>query len=379
MADVEIKQTREATPVERDKRQEMPRPRVSAAFIAILSAIVLLVLIFFGSRGLRDFDAALIGYAVGTVFAVAALAYRYILWIGRPPTWRYFRAGWVNFLSWSNFRHYTFLIPRAWWTDIFAQTFILRRGLLRWIMHMSIFWGVILSLLITLPLTLGWLHFTLIPPNLYRLWFFGIPLFIFPIRAGIGFAIFHGLAFSAARVPESLVPTHCAFCGVQCGMYLKVADGKVIGVEARDFPHNRGSLCPKGVVAYQQVNHPDRLHYPMIRRGGKGGKLERASWDEALDYIVSRWKRLQDEYGKNAIAVYSGSSMTNEKCYVMGKFARVGLGTRHVDYNGRLCMSSAAVAYARAFGIDRAPLPMTRSRDRYPPDGHPTLAFDDCP
>ncbi len=164
---------------------------------------------------------------------------------------------------------------------------------------------------------------------------------------------------SAARVPETLVPTHCAFCGVQCGMYLKVADGQVIGVEARDFPHNRGSLCPKGVVAYQQVNHPDRLHYPMIRRGGKGGKLERATWEEALDYIVSRWKQIQSEHGKDSIAVYSGSSMTNEKCYIMGKFARVGLGTRHVDYNGRLCMSSSAVAYARAFGIDRAPLPMT--------------------
>src|SRR5947209_5195505 len=164
---------------------------------------------------------------------------------------------------------------------------------------------------------------------------------------------------AAARVPESLVPTHCAFSGVQCGMYLKVADGQVIGVESCDFRHNRGSLCPKGVVAYQQVNHPDRLHYPMIRRGGKGGKLERASWDEALDYIVGRWKQIQAQYGKDAVAIYSGSSMTNEKCYIMGKFARVGLGTRHVDYNGRLCMSSAAAAYARAFGVDRAPLPMT--------------------
>ena len=164
---------------------------------------------------------------------------------------------------------------------------------------------------------------------------------------------------SADRVPELLVPTHCCFCGVQCGMYLKVADGKVIGVEARDFPHNRGSLCPKGVVAYQQVEHPDRLRTPLIRRGGKGGRLEPASWDEALDYIVSRWKQIQDEHGRDAVAIYSGSSMTNEKCYIMGKFARVGLRTRNIDYNGRLCMSSSAVAYARAFGVDRAPLPMT--------------------
>jgi assimilatory nitrate reductase catalytic subunit len=161
------------------------------------------------------------------------------------------------------------------------------------------------------------------------------------------------------RLAEELVPTHCCFCGVQCGMYLKVADGEVFGVEPRDFPHNRGSLCPKGVVAYQQVNHPERLRYPMIRRGGKGGRLERTSWDEALDYVAVRWREIQAAHGRDAVAVYSGSSMTNEKCYVAGKFARVGLGTRHIDYNGRLCMSSAAMAYARAFGIDRAPLPMT--------------------
>ncbi len=162
----------------------------------------------------------------------------------------------------------------------------------------------------------------------------------------------------ADRIPEELVPTHCSFCGIQCGMYLKVADGQVIGVEPRDFPHNRGSLCPKGVVAYQQAAHPDRLTYPMMRRGGKQGTLERVTWDEALDYVARRWREIQDLYGRDAVAIYSGSSMTNEKCYLMGKFARVGLRTRHVDYNGRLCMSSAAVAYARAFGLDRCPVPM---------------------
>jgi assimilatory nitrate reductase catalytic subunit len=163
----------------------------------------------------------------------------------------------------------------------------------------------------------------------------------------------------ATHLPEALVPTHCSFCGVQCGMYLRVGDGQVTGVEPRDFPHNRGSLCPKGIVAYQQVNHPDRLTYPMVRRGGKGGKLERSTWDEALEYVARRWQEIQARHGRDAVAVYSGSSMTNEKCYLLGKFARVGLGTRHIDYNGRLCMSSAAGAYSKAFGIDRAPLPMT--------------------
>ena len=73
----------------------------------MLSAGVLLLLIYVGSRGLQDFDPALIGYAVATVFALAAIVYRYTLWIMRPPTWRYFKAGWSNFLSWRNFRRYT--------------------------------------------------------------------------------------------------------------------------------------------------------------------------------------------------------------------------------------------------------------------------------
>ncbi|WIG59388.1 MAG: Assimilatory nitrate reductase large subunit [Ktedonobacterales bacterium] len=159
---------------------------------------------------------------------------------------------------------------------------------------------------------------------------------------------------------ERLVPTHCCYCGVQCGMYLKVAKGKVVGVEPRyDFPLNHGMLCPKGTTAYQTVNHPDRLTYPLMRRNGKNSPLERASWDEALDTIARRFREIQGQHGADAVAVYSGSSMTNEKCYLMGKFARVGLGTRHCDYNGRLCMSSATGANDRSLGIDRAANPIS--------------------
>ncbi len=140
------------------RKRELP-----AALIALASALVLIVLIYVGSRGLKDFDSALIGYAVATIFDTAAIVYRYTLWITRPPTWRYFKAGWSHFLSWLNFRRYTLLIPRAWWTDIFAQTFILKRSFARWAAHISIFWGVMLSLAITLPLTFGWIRFSLIP------------------------------------------------------------------------------------------------------------------------------------------------------------------------------------------------------------------------
>jgi assimilatory nitrate reductase catalytic subunit len=156
---------------------------------------------------------------------------------------------------------------------------------------------------------------------------------------------------------EKLVPTHCCFCGVQCGMYLRVAsDGRVFGVEPRDHDINHMKLCPKGVTAYQQVNHPDRLTQPLMR-ASRDAPLRPVSWDAALDRIVSEIERIQSTYGKDAFAVYSGSSMTTEKTYLVGKFARVALGTRNVDYNGRLCMVSAGAGNKKAFGVDRAANP----------------------
>lgn len=183
----------------------MLRRELPATTVSVLSALLLIVLIFLGSRRFRDFDPALIGYAVATVFALAAVSFRYTRWITRPPTWRYFKGGWRNFLSWRNFRRYTLLIPVALWRDIFGQTFILKRGLRRWVMHQSIFWGVLLSCLITFPLTFGWIRFTLVPPDQYQLWFFGLPIFQFPIEAGTGFALFHALDFTAFLLIVGLI------------------------------------------------------------------------------------------------------------------------------------------------------------------------------
>lgn len=161
--------------------------------------------------------------------------------------------------------------------------------------------------------------------------------------------------WQADRVIDKVVPTHCPYCGMQCGMNLLVEKNKVVGVEPRyDFPVNEGRLCPKGVTAYLQTHHPDRLLHPLIKRNGT---FEKASWDEALDLIVSKFKGLQEKYGKDSIAVYSGSSLTTEKTYLVGKFARVGLQTRYIDYNGRLCMASAAAGNNKAFGVDRAANP----------------------
>lgn len=153
--------------------------------------------------------------------------------------------------------------------------------------------------------------------------------------------------------PEKLVKTHCCFCGQQCGIQLKVRENKVIGFEPwEEFPFNKGKLCPKGVKRYLQANHPDRLLAPLKRVEGKG--FESIGWEEAYSTTVREIQRVQAEHGKDAVAVLSGVSLTNEKSYLMGKFARVALQTKELDYNGRLCMVSAGTGNKKAFGIDRA-------------------------
>ncbi|WP_246002040.1 molybdopterin oxidoreductase family protein [Allorhizocola rhizosphaerae] len=150
-------------------------------------------------------------------------------------------------------------------------------------------------------------------------------------------------------MPE--VATHCPYCALQCGMTLRETDGKV-EVGARDFPTNRGGLCQKGWTSAELLDHPDRLTSPLI-----DGRA--ASWDEAYSLIIEKIVDIQRTHGKDAVAVFGGGGLTNEKAYALGKFARVALGTKHIDYNGRFCMSSAAAAGIRSFGLDRGlPFPM---------------------
>lgn len=159
----------------------------------------------------------------------------------------------------------------------------------------------------------------------------------------------------STRPADKLVKTHCCFCGQQCGIQLKVRDNHVIGFEPwEEFPFNLGKLCPKGVKRYLQSNHQDRLLDPLMRtdRG-----FRKAKWEEALHFTASRIREIQGRYGQDSVAVFGGASLITEKAYLMGKFARLAVGTRHVDYNGRLCMVSAGVAYKKVFGVDRSPLP----------------------
>ncbi|WP_069767754.1 molybdopterin oxidoreductase family protein [Streptomyces sp. LUP30] len=152
-------------------------------------------------------------------------------------------------------------------------------------------------------------------------------------------------------------PTHCPYCALQCGMALSpLPTGGVEVVERPDFPVNRGALCGKGRTAPAVLSSTVRLTSPLVR---SGGSLVPATWEEALDRIAAELGRVRDAHGADALGVFGGGGLTNEKAYTLGKFARVVLGTSQIDYNGRFCMSSAAAAGVKAFGLDRGlPFPL---------------------
>ncbi|WP_308221479.1 molybdopterin oxidoreductase family protein [Kocuria flava] len=152
--------------------------------------------------------------------------------------------------------------------------------------------------------------------------------------------------------------THCPYCALQCAMTLDPAGPGTPEVAGRDFPTNRGGLCRKGWTSAQLLGHPERLTAPLLR--GPDGKLAEVSWGTALDRMAHAFRAARAAHGPDAVGVFGGGSLTNEKAYQLGKFARVALGTSRIDYNGRFCMSSAAAAANRSLGLDRGlPFPVT--------------------
>ncbi len=179
--------------------------RMIAASAGVAAGAVLILLIWLGSRGFQWFDDTLIGYAVASVFALAAVTYKYTFWLMRPQTGLYFQRGWQLFLSFQNFMRYAALVPVAIFKGILAQTFIRHRSLYRWITHLCIFWGVVLSVAITFPLTFGWLRFTQTDASQYRIWVLGFPFFTFDPYSVFGFMIYHALVFTSILLIVGLV------------------------------------------------------------------------------------------------------------------------------------------------------------------------------
>jgi assimilatory nitrate reductase catalytic subunit len=167
-----------------------------------------------------------------------------------------------------------------------------------------------------------------------------------------------GAVAFAAEPAASRVATHCPYCSLQCGMQITRHAGEPLQIAPSDFPTNRGTMCQKGWTAGALLDHPDRLTTPLMR-DSREDELRPASWEDALDRVAARLRETAERHGRDAVGVFGGGGLTNEKAYALGKFARVALRTSAIDYNGRFCMSSAATALQRSFGLDRGmPFPL---------------------
>ncbi|WZP00268.1 molybdopterin oxidoreductase family protein [Isosphaeraceae bacterium EP7] len=163
----------------------------------------------------------------------------------------------------------------------------------------------------------------------------------------------------AMPVADLSTRSHCPYCALQCGMLFGTGtpDSPESVMGDPHFPVNNGDLCIKGWTSTTLLRHPKRLTSPLVR---SRGQLLSSSWELALDAVADAFRSTREIYGPDAVGVFGSGALSNEKAYLLGKFARVALKSANIDYNGRYCMSSAAAAGNRAFGLDRGlPFPVS--------------------
>jgi nitrate/nitrite transporter NarK len=180
-------------------RQRLERVRASAWATLVMAGLAAAIVV--GSRNLRHFDAALVGYTFATLFAAFGISYRYAMWLRRPPTRMYWRRGWQAFFTRRVGRN-TLSLGRRAIVEFAANAYIFRRGRLRGVAHWLIMWGCVLAAAITFPLVWGWIHFETVPGDLntYRTFVFGIPTQDFRVDSVVAFLVFHGLVWSSFLV-----------------------------------------------------------------------------------------------------------------------------------------------------------------------------------
>ena len=154
------------------------------------------------------------------------------------------------------------------------------------------------------------------------------------------------------RKPDKWVFSTCGYCGVGCGLYIGVKDGKAVYTKGNPkHSVNQGTLCPKGLSEHQMINSPHRVTTPLIK---KDGSLQPASWDETYKKVADEFKRISAEHGSKAIGVISTGQLLTEEFYTLGKFVQLGLQTNNFDGNTTLCMASAVMGYKQSLGSDGA-------------------------
>ena len=157
--------------------------------------------------------------------------------------------------------------------------------------------------------------------------------------------------------PDEWIQSACILCSTGCGLDIGVKDGKIVGVRGRAQDRvNLGRLGPKGLNGWIANNSSDRLTTPLVRRDGK---LEEASWDEAMKLMVQRSKNIIENYSENAIGIYTSGQLFLEEYYTLGVIVKAGLGTPHCDGNTRLCTATSDAALKISFGTDGQPASYT--------------------
>ncbi len=155
------------------------------------------------------------------------------------------------------------------------------------------------------------------------------------------------------KTPDEWVRSTCGYCGVGCGLYIGVKDGRPVYTKGDPtHPVSQGTLCPKGLTEHEMVDSDNRVTNPMIR---KNGEFEAVEWDEAFKNVSDKFKSIQKKHGKKAIACISTGQFLTEDFYTLGKFVQLGLETNNYDGNTTLCMASAVMGYKQTFGSDGPP------------------------
>ncbi len=181
---------------------------------------------------------------------------------------------------------------------------------------------------------------------------------------------------------EHSITTTCAYCGVGCSLKAEMKGNEVVRmVPARDGKANEGHACVKGRFAWGYATHKDRILKPMIRARITDPWKE-VSWDEALDYAASEFKRIQAKHGRDAIGGIVSSRCTNEEGYLVQKLVRAAFGNNNVDTCARVCHSPTGYGLKTTLGesagtqtfksVEKADVILVIGAN--PTDGHPVFA-----
>ncbi|MEO1996718.1 MAG: molybdopterin-dependent oxidoreductase, partial [Planctomycetaceae bacterium] len=154
--------------------------------------------------------------------------------------------------------------------------------------------------------------------------------------------------------PDAVTDMVCGYCSTGCSLKVHMRDGTAVNLTpTADYPVNRGMACPKGWEALTPLRADDRATTPLLKHAS--GQFTAVDWNTALSTFVGRFRQIQRDHGKSAVAFLSTGQIATEEMALLGALAKFGMGLQHGDGNTRQCMSTSVVAYKEAFGFDAPP------------------------